>query len=64
MDTAFVAGRDFDQRENLGSPKVSIVNEMFARQTLSADENPVERAFRRYRVEAGMPDPMFTKLSA
>ena len=31
MGTSFVAGRDFDEHDNLSAPKVAIVNEEFAR---------------------------------
>ncbi len=30
METPFGAGRDFDERDTLNSPKVAIINEMFA----------------------------------
>ena len=57
MDTAFVAGRDFDDRDNLGSPKVAIVNEMFAKQVFGGG-NPVGRTFR-VQGPAGKPDPVY-----
>jgi predicted permease len=46
MGTAFVAGRDFDEHDNLTSPRVAIVNEEFARKIFHG-ENPVGRSFRR-----------------
>jgi predicted permease len=46
MGTAFVAGRDFDQRDNLNSPEVAIVNEEFARKIFQG-KNPVGRIFKR-----------------
>ncbi len=57
MGTALLAGRDFDQRDSLGSPKVAIVNEVFAKQ-LFGGGNPVGRAFR-IQAEAGKPDDVF-----
>jgi putative ABC transport system permease protein len=46
MGTAFVAGRDFDNHDNLTSPKVAIVNEQFARKIFQG-KNPIGRTFRR-----------------
>ncbi|HTB15322.1 MAG TPA: ABC transporter permease [Bryobacteraceae bacterium] len=57
METSFLAGRDFDQRDNLTSPKVAIVNEAFAK-TIFGGENPVGRLFR-VRGDAGKPDPVY-----
>ena len=45
MGTAFAAGRDFDNRDNLRAPKVAIVNDQFAK-TFFHGQNPVGRAFR------------------
>ena len=42
MGTSFVAGRDFDEHDNLTSPKVAIVNEEFARKIFHG-QNPVGR---------------------
>ncbi len=59
MDTAFVAGRDFDDRDNLGSPKVAIVNEMFAKQVFGGG-NPrrphAPRAGSGRKARSGLPD--------
>ncbi len=57
MDTGFVSGRDFDDRDGLGSPKVAIINEKFAKDTFG-DENPLGRSFR-VQGQAGKPDPMY-----
>jgi predicted permease len=46
MGTSFVAGRDFDEHDNLSAPKVAIVNEQFARQIFQG-KNPIGRTFRR-----------------
>jgi predicted permease len=46
MGTSFVAGRDFDEHDNLTAPKVAIVNEEFARKIFPG-QNPVGRSFRR-----------------
>ena len=57
MGTPFVAGRDFDQHDNLTAPKVAIVNEEFAR-TIFHGKNPVGRLFRREE-SANQPDSLF-----
>ena len=46
MGTTFVAGRDFNERDDLNSPQVAIVNEEFARKIFQG-KNPVGRMFRR-----------------
>jgi putative ABC transport system permease protein len=56
MGTSFVAGRDFDQHDNLTSPKVAIVNEEFARKIFQGG-NPVGRSFRREE-SADKPDTL------
>src|SRR5262249_44829554 len=57
MGTGLVAGRDFDDRDNLAAPRVAIVNEEFAKQ-IFADANPVGRSFR-VEGEAGKADPIY-----
>ena len=57
MGTSFVAGRDFDEHDNLTAPKVAIVNEEFARKVFHG-ENPVGRSFRREE-SAEKPDTLF-----
>ncbi len=57
MGTSFVAGRDFDDHDNLSSPKVAIVNEEFARKVFHG-ENPVGKSFRREE-NAEKPDTQF-----
>jgi putative ABC transport system permease protein len=57
MGTRFVAGRDFDEHDNLKAPKVAIVNEEFAR-TIFHAKNPVGRMFRREE-SADKPDTLF-----
>jgi predicted permease len=57
MDTAFLAGRDFDDRDNRTAPKVAIVNEAFA-QRFFGGGNPVGRSFR-VQGPAGKPDPIY-----
>jgi predicted permease len=54
MGTSFVAGRDFDEHDNLAAPKVAIVNEEFARKIFH-DQNPVGKLFRREE-SADKPD--------
>jgi putative ABC transport system permease protein len=46
MATSFVAGRDFNEHDDLTSPKVAIVNEEFARKIFHG-KNPVGLYFRR-----------------
>jgi putative ABC transport system permease protein len=57
METAFLAGRDFSEHDNLGAPKVAIVNEIFA-QRIFGSQNPVGRSFR-VEGQAGKPDPIY-----
>jgi hypothetical protein len=57
MGTTLIAGRDFDDRDTLTSPKVAIVNEAFAK-TFFGGANPVGRSFR-YEAGAGEEDPVF-----
>jgi putative ABC transport system permease protein len=57
MGTSFVAGRDFDDHDNLAAPKVAIVNEEFARKIFHGG-NPVGRSFRREE-SADKPDTLF-----
>jgi predicted permease len=57
MGTSFVAGRDFDEHDNLTAPKVAIVNEEFARKIFQG-RNPVGRSFRREE-SADKPDTLF-----
>lgn len=54
MGTPLLAGRDFDARDTLGSPKVAIVNEAFAKK-LFAGANPIGRSFFKEGA-AGKPD--------
>ncbi|HEV2426459.1 MAG TPA: ABC transporter permease [Terriglobia bacterium] len=44
MGTAFLAGRDFNDRDTLGSPKVAIVNEAFAR-AIAEGADPIGKRF-------------------
>ncbi len=57
MGTSFVAGRDFDEHDNLSAPKVAIVNEEFARKIFPG-KNPVGQSFRRQE-GANQPDSLF-----
>jgi putative ABC transport system permease protein len=57
MGTSFVAGRDFDEHDNLSAPKVAIVNEEFAREIFPG-KNPVGQSFRRQE-GANEPDTLF-----
>ena len=57
MGTPLVAGRDFNDRDTLASPKVAIVNEVFARKFFGG-ANPVGRTFR-LEAEAGKPEPLY-----
>lgn len=53
LNTSFLAGRDFDQRDTLNSPKVAIVNEAFAR-TLFEGASPLGK---RFQVETPPGEP-------
>jgi len=57
MGTSFVAGRDFDERDNLKAPRMAIVNEEFSK-TFFNGQNPVGRAFR-VEAGAGRPDDVY-----
>jgi putative ABC transport system permease protein len=57
MGTSFVAGRDFDDHDNLSAPKIAIVNEEFARKIFPG-KNPVGQSFRRQE-GANQPDTLF-----
>jgi predicted permease len=57
MGTTLIAGRDFNERDTLTSPKVAIVNEAFAK-TFFGGANPVGRSFR-YEAGSGEQDPIF-----
>lgn len=57
MGTNFIAGRDFDDHDNLSSPRVAIVNEQFARQIFQG-KNPIGRTFRREEF-GNTPDSQF-----
>jgi predicted permease len=56
MGTALIAGRDFDERDRVGSPKVAIVNETFARKFFGGI-NPVGHTFR-LEAPRGRPEPL------
>lgn len=57
MGTGLIAGREFSEHDTVGSPKVAIVNEEFARKFFKG-ANPVGRTFRQ-EAEAGKPEPLF-----
>jgi len=57
MGTSFVAGRDFDEHDNLSAPRVAIVNEEFARKIFPG-KNPVGQSFRRQE-GANQTDSLF-----
>jgi putative ABC transport system permease protein len=57
MGTPFVNGRDFSDRDTLGSTKIAIVNQAFARKIFGGG-NPVGRSFRT-QGPAGKPDPIY-----
>lgn len=56
MGTRLIAGREFNERDTLASPKVAIVNEVFARKFFGG-ANPVGRTFH-LEAEAGKPEPL------
>jgi putative ABC transport system permease protein len=57
IGTNLVAGREFDEHDTVSSPKVAIVNEMFARKFFGG-ANPVGHTFH-LEAEAGNPEPLF-----
>jgi len=57
MNTAVIAGRDFDQRDTPGAPKAALVNEEFVKRFFD-NGNPVGRTFRNLG-RAGQADPVY-----
>jgi predicted permease len=57
MGTGLLAGREFNDHDTLGSAKVAIVNEEFAREYF-AGANPVGHSFH-IDASAGQPEPLF-----
>jgi hypothetical protein len=57
METRLIAGRDFDEHDRVGSPKVAIVNEAFAAK-LFAGKNPIGHRFRT-AADAGRAEPSY-----
>ena len=57
MGTQLIAGREFNERDNLSAPKVALVNEVFAKKFFGG-ANPVGRTFRM-EAEPGKPEPLF-----
>jgi putative ABC transport system permease protein len=57
IGTPFLAGRDFNEHDNLQSPNVAIVNEEFAKRIFHG-QNPVGRSFR-LEGGAGNPDDVY-----
>lgn len=57
IGTPLLAGRDFDRHDVLGSPKVAVVNQSFAKRFF-AGKNPVGRTFRVEGL-AGKPDDIY-----
>ncbi|WP_321474212.1 ABC transporter permease [uncultured Paludibaculum sp.] len=56
MGTQLLAGREFDERDNLSGPKVAVVNEVFARKFFGK-ANVVGRTFRM-EAPAGKPEDL------
>jgi putative ABC transport system permease protein len=57
MGTPLLAGRDFNRRDNLASPPVAIVNQLFARKILDA-QNPIGKTFQIV-MPPGAPRPFY-----
>jgi predicted permease len=57
METAFLAGRDFNEHDTATSPKVAIVNETFVRKFLDG-KNPLGVTFREESY-VGRPTPTY-----
>ena len=57
MGTRLIAGREFDDHDTLSSPKVAVVNEVFAKKFFGG-ANPVGHTFRM-AADVGKPEPLF-----
>ncbi|MGP8245748.1 MAG: ABC transporter permease [Bryobacteraceae bacterium] len=57
MGTRLMAGRDFDDHDNLDAPKVAVVNQTFARKFLGG-VNPVGHTFN-LEAAAGKPETLY-----
>jgi putative ABC transport system permease protein len=57
LETRFIAGRDFDERDTAASPPVAIVNEAFA-DTMFHTRNAIGRTFQQV-LSPGEPNPAF-----
>ena len=57
MGTRFVSGRDFDDRDRLGAPRVVIVNETYVR-THFGTENPLGQLIVEEPASFANPDPL------
>lgn len=57
METRLIAGRDFNEHDTLGSTKVAIINEEFAKKFFP-DRNPIGHTFR-LEADAGKPETVF-----
>ena len=57
MGTSIVAGREFSSRDTAQSPKVAIVNELFAK-TFLANKDPLTQSFQ-IEAPAGEPRPAY-----
>jgi len=57
LGTPLLAGRDFDERDTVGSARVAMVNQAFAR-TFFGGSNPVGKSFR-FKVETDKPEPLY-----
>jgi putative ABC transport system permease protein len=57
MEAPLLAGREFDNHDDLNSPKVAVVNQSFAKHFF-AGKNPVGRSFRVEEL-AGKPDSVY-----
>jgi predicted permease len=57
MGTPLLAGRDFDTHDDMGAPKVALVNQSFAKRFFGG-KNPVARSFRVEEL-AGKPDSVY-----
>jgi putative ABC transport system permease protein len=57
LETPLLAGRDFNDQDAAGSPRVAIVNQSFARNFLG-DDNPIGKSFQ-FKVENARPEPVY-----
>ncbi len=59
METAILAGRDFNDNDSIAAPKVAIVNQAFVKKFLDANRPAVGQQFRKWE-SPGKPEPYYS----